>query len=490
MNDYSLNLFENVKLNNTFIANLTDRIPDWSRSFRDVGGCWLGGGTMKGSTFELRDFFLTGLFRRIEEKYGGEVTWEGLIVELELMHKGQKFVRSILPMANYAQVIYQFIGPNLFADGSAESASWTSVGSPSTHEQSTVWFSKGTQSVHVITASSGDGTQIEAGLSIAVGRSYLCRVSSNIVSGTWTVAIHRTTDDTVLASRTSAVTGAEVLTATIPESSDYGGANTVYVRVTADAGGAEAFFDAAVFQLAPFRKETRWHTDTASENDYGRIERILIKSGMTDAQADGKAADIVTRNAQPRSMPPDKFKTLVGTKATDSLKITVAGYSHTMAWKHTVTTGGTDDANNHISNLVEEAEFISAGNIKTNSVSTLVEEHNPITLWDAAEDVIDAGNGSGANWLGGVYPGRVFRYEDRPTNVDYHFRNGEILTVQDGYIEPWRVVPGLCKMVDMPIEAPGVTDIAQNDPRVVWLSEIRFFAADNRVEFTRERTDE
>lgn len=492
MPQFSLHLYENVKQSNAIIANITKRLPDWNRSYRDTGGCWLGGGTFDGTAFEMRDFFLTSLFRRIEEKYGGEVTWEGLVVEMELTHKGQKFVRSIYPMANYGKVIYQFIGPNLFTDGSAESSSWVQVGTPSTHEFSTTWFTKGTQSVHVVTDAADEGTQIEAGLSITVGRSYLCRVSSEITSGTWILTIHRTTDDTVLASRTSAGTGKEVLTATIPESNDYGGGDTVYIRITADASSAEAFFDAAVFQLAPFRKDTKWFTDTSSLDEYGRIERILVRAGMTDAQADGKAADIVTRNAQPRSRPPDRFTTAVrGSKEQpDSLRITFGGYAFTMAWLNAVSTGGTDDANNHISNLVSEAEFISAGVIATNSAQAQVEEHNPITLWDAVEDVVEMGDGAGANWMGGVFPGRVFNYEPRPTTVEYHYRNGEILTAQDGFIEPWRVRPGLCKMVDMPTEPTGVTGTTQDDPRVVWLSEVQFFAADNKVQFTRERIDE
>jgi hypothetical protein len=438
----------------------------------------------------MREFFLSNLFGRVVESVGGEKTWEGFIAEMELTHNGLAFVRSVYPMANYARTIYRFIGPNLFTDGSAESSSWTQVGTPSTHEFTTAWFSKGTQGVHVVTDAADEGTQIESGITVTAGRSYICRVTTEIISGNWTLSVHNTTGDGVLGQRTAATTDEkEVLTCQVPESHE---ATSVYVRLTADGAAAEAYFDAAVLQLAPFRKETEWFTDTDSEAEFGRIERIMVEAGMTDAQATGRAEDVVYRSAWPRTRPPERFGvSQIDDTIEDSLTISVAGYVHTLSWLHAVTTGGNDSASNHITNLVTESEFITAGAVEDNlSFQTGVKEDNPITLWDALEEVILAGDGTGTPYAGGVYPGRTFDYGARSTSVDYIYSGGQLQSSQGGHIEPWFVRPGICHMAEMPIEPAGITGRTQDDPRNVWLAEVEFVAPDG-IEFVREeRFDE
>jgi hypothetical protein len=490
MSNYSLGLFENVKVSNAWRADITDRLPDWRRTIRDIGGCWYGEGTFQGTPWEMREFFLTNLFGRVVESVGGEQTWEGFIAEMELTHNGLAFVRSVYPMANYARTIYRYIGPNLFADGSAESSTWTQVGTPSTHEFTTAWFTKGTQGVHVVTDAADEGTQIENNIAITAGRSYICRVTTEIVSGTWTLGIYENVGGTALAQRTTDVTEKEVLTCQIPESNTT--SPNVYVRLTADGASAEAYFDAAVLQLAPFRKETEWFTDTDSEGEFGRIERIMIEAGMTDEQAEGRAEDVVYRSAWPRTRPPERFGVFeIDDTIEDSLIISVAGYVHTLGWKHVVTTGGNDSASNHITNLVTESEFISTGSIEDNlSFETAVKEDNPITIWDAIEEVILAGDGTGTPYEGGVYPGRTFDYGARSTTVEYNYSGGELQSVHGGYIEPWFVRPGICHMAEMPIEPAGITGRTQDDPRNVWLAEVEFVAPDG-IEFVREeRFDE
>jgi hypothetical protein len=490
MAGYSLGLFDNVNNSNAWLADLTPRFPDWRRSIRDIGGCWYGEGTYRGTTAEMRNFFLTSLFGRVLESEGGVQTWEGFIAEMELTHKGLSFIRSAYPMANYSRVIYRYIGSNLFTDGSAESSTWVQVGTPSTHEFTTAWFTRGTQSVHVVTDAASEGTQIQNNITITSGRSYICRVTAQIVSGNWTLAVRNTADDAVLGQRAATTTDEnEVLTAQLPDTHT---ATNVYVNLTADGAGAEAYFDAAVLQLSPFRKETEWFTDTDSEGEYGRIERVLIEAGLTDAQAEGLARDVIYRSAWPRTRPPERFGVAEsGGTLEDGLTVSVAGYVHTLGWKHAVATGGNDSASKHVKSLVTESEFITVGRVEDNlSFTTLVKEDNPITLWDGLEEIILAGDGTGTPYAGGVYPGRVFDYGPRSTSVDYTFSGGQVRSAQGGAIKPWRVRPGICRMADMPVGSSGITGVEQDDPRNVWVSEVEFVAP-NGIEFTREeRMDE
>jgi hypothetical protein len=473
-------MYDNVKRGNDYLADLTENLPDWASTTRGIGGYWSAGGTFRTKHPDvLRDIFLTSLFNRVVEGVGNDVTWEGFIAEMTYTHNGLTYVRSVFPMANYWRTIYQYIGDNLFSNGSAESGEWTQVGTPSTHEVSTDWFARGSQSMHVVTDAADEGTQIQTGITVTAGRSYIVRVSTSIVSGEWTLAVHQTTDDSVLASRTS-VAGAnedEVLMCQIPDSHQY--SDTVYVNITADDASREAYFDAAVFQLAPFRKETKWYYDADSAGEFGRIERILVEAGRTDAAAAGLAQDGKARQAWPRTRPPERFSTFkIEENVPDTLDILCLGYVHTLSWLHAVSTGGTDDFDHHISNLIGESEFITAARIRENTAQDQVEERNPVTLWDAIEDITLAGDGAGGTpWMCGVYADRLFYYNERPTDPEYQFVGGRLVGLDGSPVAPWHARPNLCIMSEMPTE-PVATGVTEDDPSVVWISEVEYLAPD------------
>jgi len=396
----------------------------------------------------------------------------------------------MLDMANYCKVVYQYIGDNLFTDGSAEGETWTQQGTPSTFEFSTTWFSQGTESCHVVTDAADEGAYIEE-VTIVAGRSYILRVSAEIESGTWTVHIRRSDNDETLAQQTAATTdGNEVMSCRINDSNEYAG--NVYVIITASAAGAEAYFDAAVFQLAPYQKQTGWYSDTVSEAQYGRIERILVEAGRTDEDAISLAQREIYDWAWPRTLPPSRltstinpgtFGNMSGASDDDTLKITFAGYVFALGWKHVVSTGGTAQSDTHITDLIGEADsdMVALGKVETNTMTAQVDQHDPITLWDAIEEITLAGSGSDP-WQCGIYPpGYNFVYESRPTDVEYQFLRGQVRDIHGTYIKPWMVHPGLCRISDMPVVATGATGRNQEDPRNVWIKEVEFQAPDQII---------
>ena len=556
----ALNLYDNVKRGDALIAALGDglkgKLRNWRRSIHACGGYWMGTGNYMGSTSEMLEMFLEGMARRVVENVGGMVTWEGFIVEMDLTLDGVTYQRSLLHCANAVKAIYSKIGNNLFSDGSAESAAWTAVGTPSTHERSLAWVTDGMFSMHVVADAADEGTQIESGIAIVASVAYMAGVSVRVYSGSWTFAAYRADNDNVLGQSggspdfkalISSVSGTDVvykndsgettldnwitdqgnttlynptraeaatitaidtttdtltlssapsgwaaddvlgalpashrLTFTISDDNAYSG--NIYVRITCDGAG-EIYADAATLQRSPYRVETSWNVDSDAADEWGRIEDVLLEAGMTDASAVAKAAKEVNERAWPRSLPPDQYEVDVGPKE-DGLSVLFAGYGWTLNYLHLLA-GGTDMASNHVTSLIDEAEFVTAGVIESNTLDFQVEEGEPTRIWDALEEIIDAGDGTGARWIGGVYAGRVFDYGPAPTTLSYHYRRGQLLAVHGGPIEPWFALPGLAQLDDAPVGPGEITGRIADNPRIIFLEEIEFIAP-HELKFRRK----
>ena len=480
----TLNLFDNVKQSNAPIANLGDGISgilhNWQHTTRDIGGYWSASGDWHGSRSTMLEMFLNGVARRIVAGAGGFVAWEGFAADLELTLDGQTYIRTLPACANAIRCIYSTIGDNVFSDGSAESAAWAAVGTPPTRERVTTWASHGTYGMHVVTDNSGEGVEIESGLSITAGVAYQCYVTVEVVSGTWTLAVRDTSDNSIIASRASTATGHDVLMVSIGDNNT---ATSVYVRLTADAASREIYADDAVLQTAPLRAETEWHTDDDSIAEWGRIEDILLEAARTDASAESLVQTKLAERSWPRSYPPVQFS-MADLGKEDGLSIVFLGYVHTLKWRHLLTCT-TAAMSTQVATLVGESEFVTAGAISTNDTSYQIVAGEPCRIWDELVDIVDAGDDTGAKWTGGVYGGREFNYEARPTTLSYHYRGGRLLDVHGGAVKPWLARPGLARVDNMPVGPGEITGRIADDPRNVWISEVTFVAPDG-LEFKRE----
>jgi len=484
----ALNLFDNVQSSDALIMSLGDgvsgKLRKWQRSIRgdprEVGGFWIGTADFHGSRSDMLEMYLGGMARRlVETAAGGIVTWEGLIADMDLTLDGQTYTRSLPLCANAMRCIYSSVGDNEFANGSAESALWDAVGTPSTRERVTTWATSGTYGVHIVTDDAGEGVLIEAGLTITANIVYQCYVTVDVVSGVWTLAVHNTANDQPIASAVTTDVGNDVLMVRIGEDNIVTG---VYVRLTADAAAAEIYADAAVLQTAPTRAETEWRTDVDSIAEYGRIENVLLEAAMTDAAAEGKVLTELAQRAWPRTRPPVAFSVAAGQE--DGLSILFTGYYETLKWLYALT-AWTAEAGVQVAALVAESEFVTAGSIESNTMSYQIEQDEPVTIYDVLTDILHAGSTSGARYIGGVYAGRQFNYEAASTTLDYHYRGGRLLDVHGGPVEPWLARPGLARLDDAPVGPGELTGNIGDDPRNIWISEVEFIAPDT-LKFKRE----
>ena len=496
MASFSLELWGSLLESDTFVANIpvvTTRgrtgMLKWRHSTRSIGGNWEAEGYYTGPSVEEERFFLENLGLRIKVTEGGITWWEGQIVSMELTQGGQTWVRSMENLANWVSVIYSKVGDNLLTNGDVESGAWTVVGTPSTHAASTAWYARGTTSMRVVTDAANEGTRIQAAVGVTASTSYSCSVIVNVVSGTWTLNVLEAGTSNVIASRATTATGRTTLTCQIPDSNTL---TSVDVQMTAAATGAEMYADGGVLRTSPVKSQTKWWTDTNSVTSYGRIEDILLEREMTDDEADGVAQKELADRAWPRTKPPQRGQTFLpdGVTERDGLIINCLGLVWTLAWRHALTEGSAQ-ADTHVKALLDESQFVTsaAGMLDTNTVSVFLDSLNPTTLWDQIQKCIDAGNGSGTSWIGGLYPGRVFVFEARPTGTQYEHHRGRLRAYGGGTLPPLEFRPGWCWMTDMPTQpTPAAADASADDPRRVYLDETWYIrdGGDVQLKWTRE----
>jgi hypothetical protein len=490
MTEFSISLYENPVVSENYIGNFTPRFSSWRHSIRDLGGCWQGEGEFLGTSAEMENFFLANLGKRIRVSSGGIDWYEGQIVEMELVKRGQPFTRTMLEMANQVQVIYSKVGPNLLSNPNMEGgASWLTFGTPTEAASSGSWYSSGSTSMYVSADAGSEGTIPGSGVTISASQAYDCSIVTNVASGIWTLQAVDEATSIIVAQRATTACGRTWMSAQIPDTNSY---TSIDMHVISSVSGEEAYFDGAILRTSPTRSETQWHRDADSIRAYGRIEAVILRGEMADDEADGEALKELTDNAWPRTKPPERGGTLGVTQmpTQDSLRITCMGLSWSLSWRHALT-DGTDQADNHITALIDESEFISSSSaiIDTNTTEVFLEGGNPQPLWRLIEKIVVTGDGAGNPWMAGVYPGKEFRFEARPGGTQYEVRGGEVTWLGGGRVPPLEFSPGYCYMVDMP-EAPTPAGAADADnPKRVWLSETWFVYENGgtRLEWTRSR---
>lgn len=479
---YSIALYENPIISAArWLDDLTPFLKNsWRHGTREWGGNWQAEGEYKSDSLRDKErFFMANLGRRIIVNDGGVRYWDGQIVRMELEKNGQTFVRSIEDLGNRTKLIFRKVGPQLLANGDVEGGAWGSVGTPSTIETVTSgWFAKGATAMHCVTDAADEGMELEAAVAITASRAYTCSVVVNVVSGTWTLQILQAGTSTVIAQRATSGAGDEWLTCQIPETNDQA---SVDIHLIADDAARECYADAAILRLTAQRSETKWYEDADSIARYGRIEAIFLEGEMTDDHAAGKAQRELAKLAWPTTTGPDRGGTIqLADDQPSSLIISCLGWVWSLSWRHTLT-DGTDQASDHIAALVNEWELASSAikQIDTNSAEALVSSTNPITIWKAVENVLEAGDGSGGHWNAGVYPSFTFRYGARRQTRTYETRRGELFYFGGGTVHPIAAQPGYIFLSDMPTEPTPAGAAITDDPRWQLATEMWFISDEN-----------
>jgi len=482
---YRLELRESVKRGGAFRRDIAPLIPNWRRSIRDPGGDWIGTGDYQGTEDDSFDFFLTGLTNEIREGALGEETWRGFISEMELTVGKVSWRRSIFDMANAVRSIYSSIGDNMLTNGGGESGPWTAYGG-ATVTQSTTWRTQGTYSIRIQAGAGAQGAYIQQNLSITATTPYDLRVSVKIVSGTWMLAVIRTDTSEALAEVQEATVGEVVMTCSVSDTSDYAG--TVHIRLETIGGAGEIYADAAVFQRGPIRAETGWYENALSQAEFGRIENILLRAGMSVSAANDEVQTYLNEHAWPRSLPQDQFEVdffhdVRQAIEAPQLSLTCVGYWATLNFRY-CRTSGTDDASDHVASLIGQSEFVTAGVVQANTRLFQIEDQAPLKAGDTLAEIAAVGDDSGNHWYVGVSGDHLLDYLLVPRTPKYRYRNGMLYDIAGGQVDPWFVRPGWIYLDDMPVGPGYGSGDAADDPRWVYAAEIEFQAPD-KIQFRR-----
>lgn len=479
MTPYALNLYNSVKRGGGLIASITDRARNWRRSTRRIGGYWLASFEYQGLRDEKDEMFLDGLMREVRETSGGVVNWQGFIGDMEYRRNGITWKRSMMGIANSIKCIFTRQFDNLLTNGGAESGAWTvanGIGGTTgaaTSAQSTAWVIDGNYSCLITSPGGIEGALVQASLSLVADTTYNFQMQVNVVSGSWRIAINKTSDNSkVAATSTRSETGVQQINLSIAPNTYVG---TVRVIITSEAVAGSIYGDAGVLQIAPQPADTGYIQDTASISEYGRIDRTLLEGSLSAAAANAKVRTTLKRDAWPRLLPPESYIT---DDQEDRLLVTCYGYVFTLPWRAT-NVYGTTGASTVITNLLTGLDYVSAGIIETNSLSYTIENRVQLSTWQIFKTLVNSGDASGNLWALGVYAGRKLNYGQFPTDIMYRLRDGKLYNIAGGLMESWLVAPGWATLDDVPIVPGSITSDPNDDPRHALIEEVEYIAPDS-----------
>lgn len=479
---YSLSLYNSVKRGNTRITNITARAANWKRSIRRIGGYWMGSFEYKGSRDEMDDLFIDGLMREVRETSGGIVNWRGFIGDMEYTRDGIAWRKSMTDVSNSVKIVFTRIFDNLLPNGSAESGAWTVANGyggttgAATVTQSTAWVVDGVYSCSIVSPGGIEGAAIITSVALVADTAYNFQVQLNVISGSWRIAINKTSDNSkVAATSTKSTLGVQQIVLSVAPNTYVG---NVRITITSEAAAGTIYGDAAVLQISSQPADTGWYRDTASISEYGRLDEIILEGGLSAAAASAKAATHLARYGWPRLRPPDSFTE--NTSDVNRLIITCYGYIFTLNWRMNEVYG-TYGMSTAITNLLTGMDYVSAGIIDTNSVSYTIENRVQLPVWQILKTIATSGDASGNLWQMGVYSERKLNYSQFSSALSYRFRRGQLYNIVGGLFEPWLAQPGWMQLDDAPIVPGSITANSNDDPRRALIEEV-VYSAPNGLE--------
>lgn len=474
------------------LGTITDRIGYTAKiTKRGRGGWWAITCQWNGPDWEKEEFFIDGLQREIRVMVGSDEVFRGFVGKMQLTRpSGEIYLRDWTQIYNKWKSIYTRIGDNELNNGGAETSAWASYGSPTTNAQSAAWFTEGQYSNYTVANSAGDGATIQStSLSIVAAKAYQAQVSVNIVSGKWVFEVYRTDNGESLAQRIEDNTGESILSVSISDENTYAGNIGLRLYLHDDSSSGSIYGDGAIFQDAPYRSETSWYEDTASQAEFGVKEDIVLLPGSSDEAARNRAQTELRKAAWAHSFPPDNYSQIT-TPAT-RLDLTIMGYVVTLNNLHSEQTG-TDDIDDFITKLIGDAEFVSAGVIEENTTDYFIDTRGPLRVWDLIDDMTLTGDNSGNRYECGVSGSREFYYTLISDEPIYKQRGGVIYGLDGAEVAPWEMTPGYVLLEDMPLGPEEISGYETDNPRVVYAFETTFdienwLAGGSGIQWRRER---
>jgi len=491
---FELTLYDNcLQANNSPIMRVTNQIGNtWRRSIRSIGGYWIGEAEFEGSVGEMDDIFRDGLMWEIRETWGGYQTWQGFLAKMNYKRNGVTYTRDWGEIANKIKMKYKQTTPQLLTNTSVETDAWAEEGDPLTCVRSTAWKTHGDYSMYIVSDDVLDGCIVATGVEVAAGTKYTFSVDYNIIRGFWRLLVYTEEAEPryVAGSSTNVIAtnheGKAIGTIEADNVLEYSGTvRLIFIDTTTVRGGMnmEAYVDNASFRGGMDDASTSWTEDADSQSVYGTIEEVFTRKRMTEDAANALVASELIKRAYPNVLPPSNLY-LEPEKKDNSLELIFYGYNFTLANKYSqlVTLEDEVDTTTCTTVVTDElaaSEYITAGEIDTNA--TLYESDSSseeTRQWEVFRQVAETGDTSGNRWEIGVLYGRKLYYRQVSETIKARIRGGIVYDQVGAPVEPWLVEPGYYLIEDMPIDYQHMSGLLSRNPRVVYMDEVEFNAAD------------
>lgn len=422
-----------------YVSDLTPYALNWQRSIRAIGGFWTGDFTIGADTMSRADmetFFASALGRHVIENTLGMTTWEGEIVEMILTKGGLAYRITMAPEHWHNKVKVMYTYPTL-----------------SDSEQGNLAYDPIPSSFHDDAQDFSDWETLAPGDKV-----YMIRVMND--------------DDSV---RTGYLGEAFNADHKIEVFKDVEGAVNGWDLPV--GGKTPISYKVQLVTAAGTPQSTAWLEDTDSSDIYGESLYIDVIGEVYSAAAVAVRNRRLTEFSFPRSFP--VVSPVERDPTSDSLYVLCAGYVFGMNRRYRESDTAPAGLSDHIATLVGESEFVVAGTIETNALSTPISASIiPIRLWDAVEELIEIGDASGNRWVGGVLQDKKFNYSLAETEVTHFWRDGKLTDRSGVPMIPSLILPDIIVEMESPVRwaLPGAA--AWDDPLRVYIEEVEFIAPD------------
>jgi hypothetical protein len=198
---------------------------------------------------------------------------------------------------------------------------------------------------------------------------------------------------------------------------------------------------------------------------------ILRERYVSGDEAAAAAQAYLTEHAWPQPVVAE-----IDTTQAPGLFVQALGYAATANFQYVDTTAA-DGTTGNISAFVQaivanDCQFLTAGNIETNTLQRYRRFDDLTRCWDAIEKLAQMGDADGAPWIATVYNGRALHYEradNRPTLFWGGSERG--VTAGAGRGNPWLMRPGVMRDLTG-LVASGRPGAFLQQARDTWVDEV------------------
>lgn len=445
---YSLALCGRPTRGEPFIRDITTVAKGWRRTTKAVGGYNLGSFAVESSEMtiaRMERFFEENLGCVVQEYSGGQLSWEGIILEMRLMVDGVERMRTLDPEYTHNKVDIMCAYPPASGNEAGGPYHWDLDNPLDSFTDEAQDFSPW--------ETSPPGT--------AAYRIRVVCTDGVVVWGFMGDAYTEfTTDDSIhvfedigLTDEGWAVENLDRVTRT---------PDTYTIEMTHQAVGANLL---------------GWAENPDSVEEYGEIQYLEVTGNVPPDTAAMLQQKHLVEFAWPRSILVGGVTAGAGGQGrANRLVAVVMGFWPTCNWRY-LTDSTEARGRTALEELVALTEFVTTGRMEHNYVATYLDCMIPQRLGDLMEEVVNLGDHSYNPWQAGVYEDRELIYEQAPNTVEYTFVNNMLLDKGGRRVLLPLVKPGfLVRMAGMWGGQPMGSTSVWDDRSVAYVDQVEFIA--------------